>query len=101
MPFASSTGYEFTEKGIAGYAPRESGVYGICTENKWIYIGEGKDMEARLYAHLRGESDESARILRHSPTMFVFERCDAATRKVREATLIRELQPAANIQGLG
>ncbi len=78
------------------YAPRESGVYGIYDNSEWIYIGEAKDMEARLYEHLRGQSDQSARILRRKPTHFIFERCDAATRVSREAQLIRELDPFCN-----
>ncbi len=98
MPFASETGFDFTEKGIATYAPRESGVYGICNSQQWIYVGEGKDMEARLYAHVRGESDQSRCILRKSHTTFVFERCDASKRGTREAVLIRELDPACNLK---
>jgi len=96
MPFTSSSGYDFTEKGIATYAPRESGVYGIFNSGEWIYIGEAKDMEARLYEHLRKQSDQSARIWRRNPTSYVFERCDAMTRTAREAQLIRELSPVCN-----
>jgi excinuclease UvrABC nuclease subunit len=96
MPFASNTGYNFTEQGIATCAPRESGVYGICSATTWIYVGESKDMEGRLYEHLRGESDQSARILGHNPTLYVFEKCDALTRTAREAQLIAELRPVAN-----
>ncbi len=96
MPFNSNHGYRFTEAGIAAYAPRESGVYGIYNNNSWIYIGEAGDMEARLYAHLRGESDQSARIQRQNPTLYVFERCDARNRLAREQTLIRELNPICN-----
>jgi excinuclease UvrABC nuclease subunit len=96
MPFANSTSYNFSELGIATYAPRESGVYGIFNSGEWIYIGEAKDMEARLYEHLRKQSDQAARIWRRNPTSFTFERCDAATRTAREAALIRELKPTAN-----
>lgn len=96
MPFANNTGYDFTEIGIATYAPRESGVYGIYKSGEWIYIGEAKDMEARLYEHLRKESEQSARIWKRNPTGYVFERCDATKRKDREAALILELSPTAN-----
>jgi excinuclease UvrABC nuclease subunit len=96
MPFPSNVGINFTEQGIASYAPRESGVYGICNSTEWIYVGESEDIEARLYQHLRGESDQSDRILRRNPTMFVFERCAALTRWAREAQLIAELQPTCN-----
>jgi len=96
MPFANASGYPFTESGIATYAPRASGVYGIYNSGKWIYIGESQDMEARLFAHLRGESEQSPCILRNNPTSFTFERCDAAKRTVRESALIRELSPSCN-----
>jgi hypothetical protein len=96
MPFDCGTTFPFTEAGIAKYAPRESGVYGIFNGTEWIYIGEGKDMEARLYEHVRLQSDQGARIARRNPTGYVFERCDALTRVSREAQLIRELHPVCN-----
>jgi excinuclease UvrABC nuclease subunit len=96
MPFSSNSGYSFSETGIASFAPRASGVYGICNKDTWIYIGEAKDMEARLYDHLRGVSDQSARIATQNPTLFVFERCDEQTRKAREAELVAELSPVCN-----
>jgi excinuclease UvrABC nuclease subunit len=96
MGFANSASYPFTEAGIASYAPRGSGVYGIFNSREWIYVGESKDMEARLYAHLRGESEQSPCILNHRPTGFIFETCDSATRTAREFALIRELSPICN-----
>ena len=96
MPFTNSTGFDFTESGIASFAPRESGVYGIYNSGEWIYVGEAKDMEARLYEHLRKQSEQSARIWRRNPTSFIFERCDAKTRTEREAQLIAELNPTCN-----
>ena len=95
MPVAN-TGYGFSEQGIANAAPRQSGVYVIYNKTEWIYIGESQDIEARLYEHLRGESDQSARILRRNPTGFGYELCDARTRVARETALIRELGPTCN-----
>jgi excinuclease UvrABC nuclease subunit len=97
MPFQNTNAaFTFTENGIATYAPRESGVYGIYNATHWIYVGESKDMEGRLYEHLRAESDQSARILKHNPTGYAFERCAAATRLGRETALIVELNPLEN-----
>jgi excinuclease UvrABC nuclease subunit len=96
MPFGNAGTYPFSETGIATYAPRGSGVYGIYNSQKWIYVGEAKDMEARLYAHLRGESDQSACILKNSPTLYQFESCDATTRMKRETALIQEFDPVCN-----
>jgi len=97
MPFAMSSGITFSELGIAKYAPRESGVYGIYNNSEWIYIGEAQDIEARLYEHIRSQSDQGPRILRRNPTSFIFERCDARTRSMREAQLIREFRPVCNL----
>lgn len=97
MPFEhTSSAFTFTEDGIRKYAPRKSGVYGIYNSKNWVYVGESKDMEGRLYEHLRGESDQSARILKHTPTHYAFEACDADTRTDREADLIAELDPLEN-----
>lgn len=96
MPFSRTTGYDFSEAGISKYAPRGSGVYGIYNSSTWIYVGEAGDMEARLYAHLRGESDQSGRIARQKPTHYVFEEVDASKRTARETSLIRELDPVCN-----
>src|SRR4051812_7701012 len=95
MPIAK-TGYSFTETGIAAAAPRQSGVYAIYNNTEWIYVGESRDIEARLFEHLRGESDQSARILRRNPTGFGYELCDSTTRVAREAGLIVELSPTCN-----
>ncbi|MGD0571115.1 MAG: GIY-YIG nuclease family protein [Candidatus Sulfotelmatobacter sp.] len=97
MPFdKTNSAFTFTEQGIAKYAPRNSGVYGIYNASRWIYIGESKDMEGRLYEHLRGQSDQSKRILKHNPTSYAFESCDANTRTAREVALIAELNPLEN-----
>jgi predicted GIY-YIG superfamily endonuclease len=92
VPFTSQ-GYSFTEQGITTYAPRSSGVYGIYNSQEWIYIGEAEDVEARLFQHLRGQSDQSACIKGRNPTTFAFEFCDASTRLNEEQVLIAELRP--------
>lgn len=96
MPFATNKGFPFTEVGIAMNAPRSSGVYGIFKPNTWIYIGESKDIQARLYEHLRGQSDQSTCILGYAATGFIFEECGEALRMVRERVLRAELNPLCN-----
>lgn len=96
MPFANQSRYSFSENGIATYAPRNSGVYGIYNSSEWIYVGEAGDMEASLYEHLRSKSNQSACILRRKPTHYVFDNCDEKTRLTREKVLIQELDPCCN-----
>ena len=64
MPFDATTGHSFSEAGIATYAPRESGVYGIYSNQQWIYVGCSENIEKSLYAHLHRQSEESYCILR-------------------------------------
>lgn len=96
MPFNAAAGYSFSEAGIATYAPRESGVYGIYNNNQWIFVGESEDIEKHLYAHLRRASEQSYCILSRGPTHFVFDLGDEMWRKIREEGLIEELMPACN-----
>jgi len=97
MPFNNAVKNAFSEAGILATAPRASGVYAIFNANEWIYIGEAGDMEARLFDHLRGNSDQSARIWKRNPTGFMCETCPAQTRVTRETALVAELRPSANL----
>jgi len=97
MPFSATTGNSFpSEAGIATYAPCESGVYGIYSNQQWIYVGESQNIEKSLYAHLHRQSEESYCILSRSPTHFVFDLGDEMWRKIRAEGLIEELKPACN-----
>jgi hypothetical protein len=97
MPFNNAVKNAFSEAGILATAPRTSGVYGIFNANEWIYIGEAGDMEARLFDHLRGVSDQSTRIWERNPTGFICEACPAQSRVSRENSLVAELYPSANL----
>ncbi len=96
MAFNSNTGNSFSEAGIATYAPCEPGVYGIYSNQQWIYVGESENIEKSLYAHLHRQSEESYCILSRGPTHFVFDLGDEMWRKIRAEGLIEELRPACN-----
>jgi len=96
MPFDATTGHSFSEAGIATYAPRESGVYGIYSNQQWIYVGCSENIEKSLYAHLHRQSEESYCILSRSPTDFVFDLGSEMWPKIRAEGLIQELKPACN-----
>jgi excinuclease UvrABC nuclease subunit len=96
MPFESGTTLGFTEKDIAKVAPETSGVYAIFNKTRCIYVGDAQDVEASLYSHLRGGSEESYWIRSQQPTFFRLERCDEAAREAREKELIAELDPVCN-----
>jgi excinuclease UvrABC nuclease subunit len=98
MPFQSNGEFAFTEAMILRVAPTGSGVYGIHDGKRWLYVGEAQNIEQRLLSHQRGESDQSACILRNNPTHFVWEMVTGGvlSRQARERQLIAELSPACN-----
>jgi hypothetical protein len=96
MPFGSGSHFGFTEKGISAFAPRTSGVFAIFNPEGCVFVGDSEDLEAGLYAHLRGDSNESCWIRSQNPTWFSFENCDEKTRAEREHQLIVELDPVCN-----
>jgi hypothetical protein len=97
MPFKSDAGHEFSETGIAGYAPAASGVYGIYNGTQRIYIDEAQDIKAYLYANLRGESNQSAHIMPQRPAYFILEKCDPQSRLARKLELIKEHRPRCSL----
>jgi predicted GIY-YIG superfamily endonuclease len=96
MSFTNS-GYSFTEAKIKAVAPTGSGVYGLYTSQRWVYIGETKNIEQRLLQHLAGDN---ACISGWNPTGFAYESVTADERVARQDALILELNPACN-QKLG
>ena len=82
---------------ILANAPAASGVYALYNPQSWIYVGEGKDIRARLLDHLNGDS---ACLTQVNPTGFQFELCPADRRVARQDELIVALSPACN-QRLG
>lgn len=93
MPFNSNAGHEFSEVGIEVYARVATGVYGIYSGKQWIYIDDALDIEACLLGYFRGESDQSARVMRERPAYFIFEKCDVRALPERKYELIREYRP--------
>lgn len=97
MPWNNSESYQFTNQSILQNAPARSGVYALHTREKWIYIGESRDIQARLVQHLNGDN---ACIIAWNAQWFSFELWPADQRVARQDALILELQPACN-QRLG
>lgn len=98
MPFNNQQSYPFTAQGIAAYAPQRSGVYGIFKQGAWIYIGEAGDIQARLYDHLYGRSEQSGCILRNGATHFTYDLVDANNRVAWETALRQQLGGICNRQ---
>lgn len=93
VPFPMTSGYSFTESSVKVNAASRSGVYGLYTQSRWIYVGETNDIQRRLLEHL---AETSGCIKRHAPTGFVYELVESGSRVARQNALIRELIPACN-----
>src|ERR1035437_844667 len=99
MPFRSYESYEFSESGIAMYAPGAPGIYGIHNGRRlWIYINEAQNIEAQLFAHLRGESVCSSCIMQNRPAYFTFVKgIHHRALPTRKEELIREYRPLCSV----
>lgn len=92
-----SESFSFDADSIFMNAPNESGVYALLKDQEWVYVGETKDIQSRLFEHLR--TDEKC-IVRYAPNSFQFEPCSADKRVERQDELILALKPPCS-QKLG
>jgi len=96
MPFSNLSSYPYSQSSIQSNAPRQSGVYGLFSPGKWIYVGESGDIQERVMQHLNGDNPC---ITRQSPVSFTFELVSAANRVGRQNALIQEFAPVCNKAG--
>jgi excinuclease UvrABC nuclease subunit len=94
MPWNGTNGFPFTQTSIILNAPVVSGVYCLFNKDQMIYVGEGKDIQARLLDHQRGSHNEC--VNRYNPAFFAYEVVEAAWRITRQDRLILELKPLCN-----
>lgn len=99
MPFPNQDPWPYTRDGIQRLDPNQPGIYGIYRSNPggvWIYVGQAKDIRARLLQHFAGDNPC---INRSGPTHFVGEIVHGGehARLRRERELIEELNPICNI----
>jgi hypothetical protein len=96
MPFPQGNTFALSTNSVRAHAPNSSGVYGIFNGSQWIYIGESRDIQLRLLAHLE---DTEAYLKRFSPTGFSFELQPEVSREARRDALILELPVQYNQHG--
>ena len=83
----------FNRLSILANAPRASGVYAVLNPQKWIYIGQTGNIQARLFEHFSGDN---RCITLAQPTSYQFELCPAQKRFARQDALILQLEPYCN-----
>ena len=85
--------FPFNTDSVFINAPSESGVYALLKDQEWVYVGESKDIQTRLFEHLR--TNDSC-LVRHAPNLFQFEPCPTGKRMEHQDVLILALKPACN-----
>jgi hypothetical protein len=85
--------YTLAYRAVVERAPRASGVYTLYTPQRWIYVGEGDDIQQSLFRHL---NEPDACMTRSGPLSFSFETTPPAERLARQQVLVDTLTPSCN-----
>ena len=93
MAWKNLRSFSYTPASIRQNAPAAAGVYGILTPHTWIYIGESRDIQARLLQHLNGDNPC---IGSSGATLFSFELVPVQLLAARHSALVLEYQPLCN-----
>ena len=81
--------FPFTKVSIVANAPKASGVYAISNPQKYIYVGESRNIQARLLEHYNGDN---LCITVHRPTGFQFELSPDKLREALQDELVVKLK---------
>jgi len=87
--------YAFDEQAILAFAPQDSGVYGLYSFDRQIFIGESANIRESLLHHYRNP-DSKADSLR--PTRFMFEICSGGSQAQRAQELVANYQPVSETE---
>ena len=85
--------FPLTRTSVLRNAPEESGVYGLCTGDEWVYIGDDFNIRKALLAYLRGQKLSA---WEWQPEHFVFEVLPYKRRIVRCRELVAHYKPICN-----
>ena len=85
--------YPFTFEAVREKAPNASGVYSLCTPQRWVYIGESDDIQMSLFRHLNEPSES---LTRFGPLSFSMELAATAERHALQQCLVDALDPACD-----
>jgi len=89
----SSQRFTLTRTSVMRNAPEESGVYGLCSPGKWLYIGHSYNIRKALLEYLSGQMPY---VLQWQPKSFVFELLPYRKRVARHRELVCNYQPICN-----
>jgi len=89
----NSQRFTLTRTSVIRNAPEESGVYGLCSPGKWVYIGHSSSIRKALLQYLSGQMPY---VLQWQPKHFVFEPLPYKDRLGRHKELVAQCQPICN-----
>ena len=93
MDWAKQDKFPLTRTSVMRNAPEESGVYGLYSPDKWVYIGHKSNIRKALLDYLSGQMPY---VLQWQPKYFVFECLHYNERGARLKELVARHQPVAN-----
>jgi hypothetical protein len=97
MNWDQQSPYSFNRTSVLHNVKEVSGVYGLLSENSWVYIGEDPNVQRALLECLSGQRPC---VLQFQPSVFVFEVCPPRNRKARQRELAQIYRPACNKKSL-
>jgi excinuclease UvrABC nuclease subunit len=93
VEWSNSQRFTLTRTSVLRNAPEESGVYGLCIADQWVYIGHTSSVRKALLEYLRGQMPY---VLQWQPRHFMFEVLSYKERISRQKELVAHYQPACN-----
>ena len=93
MEWKNSQRFVLTRTSVLRNAPESSGVYGLCSPGKWLYIGHGFNIRKALLEYLSGQMPY---VLQWQPKFFLFEVLPYKQRLGRHRELVAHYQPVCN-----
>ena len=93
MDWGNLQRFTLTRTSVVRNAPEESGVYGLCSHDKWVYIGHSFNVRKALLDYLSGQMPS---VLQWQPKQFIFELLPYKQRIPRQKELVGHYQPICN-----
>jgi hypothetical protein len=87
--------YPFTFEAVREKAPNASGVYRLCTPQRWVYIGDSDDIRQSLFRLLNQPRESMTRL---GPLSFSLELAPASERHALQQGMVTELEPVCTDQ---
>ena len=89
----NSQRFALTRTSVIRHAPEQSGVYGLYSPGKWVYIGHSFNLRKTLLEYLSGQMPY---VLQWQPKYFTFELLPYKQRVARQKDLVARHQPICN-----